>query len=792
MSPAAAALPSAARDAAVALGPLPTAPATAAHARTECAHCGAALERGVVSGAEYCCAGCEVAAAIVKGAGLEKYYTDREAPAPRPGPLATGWADWPRESCADGTEAIWLRVDGLRCASCAWLVERAVAALPGVAEARVSPISGRARISWHPEQVGLDSIAGRVAALGYRPRAAVDAGAPDRGLLLRLGVAAFSASNVMLMSASVYAGWWDGMAARETALLGWASLAVATPAVLWAAEPLLSGAVNAVRHRVLHIDLPVAVGIVAMYVHGIWATFHGQDTWLDSLTMLIALLLAGRMIEQRGRRRALEAATALAGTAPRVARRLDGDRIVSVAAADLLPGDLVQIGSGEELCADGTVVTGGGQIRMALVTGESEPVQAGPGTAVFAGTLLQDGALTVRVAHPAADSLVARMAAELARATDRPTPASLPDRLAGPFTAATLVLAAVGAVGWTLADGPAEGIAVAMAVLVVACPCALALAAPLTTAAGLGAAARRGLLVRSGEAFRTLADIDTVALDKTGTLTRGEPEVVSADDTVLRIAAGLERGSVHPIARAIVAEAGRRGVALPVCLDPREEPGFGVSGLVDGVRYTLSSAGPGLVGLTGPDGALGTVRLADTLRDDAARTVAALRARGLHVALLSGDHPDVAARMAAHAGIDTVIGAATPGQKAAWIAARRAEGRRVLFVGDGVNDGPALAEADVGIAMGGGAASSLLVADAVVIQEGLAPVIAGLRAAESAAKALRGSAIRSTTYNVLAVLAALVGWINPLIAALAMPLSSAMVLAGAASVERRVRRGEAT
>jgi Cu+-exporting ATPase len=376
------------------------------------------------------------------------------------------------------------------------------------------------------------------------------------------------------------------------------------------------------------------------------------------------------------------------------------------------------------------------------------------------------------------------MAGELALAADRPGPETLPDRIAPWFTAATLLIAVLATAAWSLRD-LGTGLGVGMAVLVVACPCALALAGPLTAAAGLGAAARRGLLVRGADALRSLAEVEVVALDKTGTLTRGEPAVVEADDAALRLAAGLERGSVHPIARAIVAEAVRRGIPLPLATDIVETPGVGIEGVIDGRRCTARSGGPGVVEVGGM-----RIRLADRLRPDAARTVAALQAGGRRVVLLTGDHAEVAASMARSAGIDEVVAGADPAAKRAWIAARRAEGRRVLFVGDGLNDGPALAEADVGIAMGGGATASVLVADAVVAVEGLAPVLAGLRAAEASTAALRGGALRSVSYNALAVGLAVAGLVNPLVAALLMPLSSAMVLLGAASVERRVARAE--
>ncbi len=723
-----------------------------------CPHCATPVEEP-----GFCCPGCEMAAAIIRGAGLERYYQDRTAPGVRPEPVVAAWSEVPVTMEPDGACTVRLHVGGLTCAACAWVTERAVLALPGVEQATVSPTSGRARVRWNPAEVDLAAICGRIGALGYRPRPLAHAAAPDRDLLLRLGVAAFCAMNVMLLSAGLYAGWFAGIAPREAALLRWTSLAIATPAALWSAAPLLQGAWGALRHRLLSVDLPVAVGIIAMYAHGVWATLRGEEAWLDSMTMLIALLLGGRVLEQGGRRRAVEAAQSLAGFAPATARRVLGDRVESVPANRLAVGDRVMIGLGEQVPADGVVMDGRGRMEMAMLTGESEPVGIGEGDRVVAGGVVAEGSFEVRVTAAGEDTLVARMAAELAAAADRPSAPVLADRLAPAFTLATLVLAALA----TVLQGGGAG----LAVLVVACPCALALAAPLTTAAGLGACARHGLLVRSGDALRRLAEVDLVVFDKTGTLTGGHPEVVEADPAALRLAAALARHSSHPVARALVAACAARGIPLATAREVRELPGEGLVGEVDGAPVRF---------VRGVVEGVGEIHLRDALRPDAPRVVAAL---GQRVALLSGDRREVANAIAKEAGVGEVIAPAGPAEKVAWIRARQAEGRVVCFVGDGVNDGGALAAADVGIAMGAGAASSVLVADAVLVGEGLAPVAAGLRVARSARGAMRASVIRAVVYNAAAVAVAMAGWMNPLIAAIAMPISSGVAVWGARRVE---------
>jgi Cu2+-exporting ATPase len=742
-------------------------------------------------GPVYCCHGCELAAEIISGAGLDAWYAEREAPAPRPGEAqARGWEQVPREDLGDGTQRATLCIDGLACASCTWVTEEVMKRVPGVAEARVSYATGRAEVQWDPEKTDLDAVLSRVQALGYRPRAVAEAARDDttRDLLVRLGVAVFSAMNVMMFSVSVYLGWFAGMDEGFSALFRWVNLALATPVALWSAAPYFRGAWNGLKAGVLHMDLPISLGVAVLYGHGLISTvFLQQEGYLDSLCMLVALLLAGRLIDHRGRRRTAEAATALAAQAPRVARRRVGENdehteIVQPAA--LVRGDRIEVAAGEEVAADGVVAEGEGSVEMSLLTGESEPARVQPGDKVVAGAVLQDGALVVRVEAAGSDTLLARMAEGLREATDRPVEARPSDRLAPWFTGIVLAIAALTLAGWWALTGLGPALEATIAVLVVACPCALSLARPLATAAGLGAAARRGLLFRSGDALHRLAEVDTVVLDKTGTVTGGHPVVVEADDAVLRIAAGIERSSIHPVARAIVAEAIRRGIPIPRSEGVQEVAGQGIRGWVDGVCWTIQRGQtPGTVEVVGA----GTITLRDTLRPDAARTLAALQQQGVEVTLLTGDHAVVARRIARAAGIDRVVAEVTPEDKAAWIRDARASGRTVLFVGDGLNDGPALAEADVGLAMGSGAASSVLASDAVVAAESVRPVLAGILAARTAAEATAKNLRRSILYNIVAVSGAVLGLVNPLVAAVLMPLSSALVLAGALAVERRVK-----
>lgn len=754
----------------------------------ECPHCGTLVEG---SGTLYCCAGCETAAAIIHGAGLARYYEERDALPPRPDRSSVRWDTVPLTVRGDGTCEVALSIDGLRCASCVWVTERVLEKTPGVLAATVSYATGRAKVRWDPAQTGLGRVAGRIAALGYRPRLEAASGHRDRDLLMRLGVSAFAMANVMMFSAALYAGWFGTMDARFVALFQWLSLALATPVAVWGAAPFFTGAWSGLRHGVLHMDLPIALAVAVLWGHGVLGTVAGFDTYLDSLTMLVTLLLAGRVLESGGRRRAAEAATSLAATVPTTARRVTPTSLEIVSSAELRPGDLVDVGIGEELPADGRVVGGEGRIRRALLTGESEPVAASAGDEVWAGTVLTEGAIRVEVSVPSGETMVQRMADELKRAADRSLAPGAGDRLAPWFTAVTLITAAATFTAWYSFSSLGTAVTTTVAVLVVACPCALALARPLSASAGLGAAARRGVLFRSGNALLTAATVDLVALDKTGTVTEGSSEVVRASDGALRIAAGLERFSRHPIAAAIVREAVRRGLALPTATQVKEEAGVGIEGIVDGTRWRIRRGRPGVILLERVNGTESwEIEYGDRLRAGSPHAIEALRGLGVEVVMLTGDEAGPAGRIAAECShLDTQYGL-TPEAKAERIREWRDAGRRVLFAGDGLNDGPALVEADVAVAMGSGATSSILAADAVFGVDSLEPLASALRVSKTCVDSVQRNQRWSIAYNLAAVAAAAAGYVNPLVAAILMPLSSGAVMFGAWRIEGRVRRSE--
>ncbi len=761
-----------------------------AGASTPCPHCGTKVAGPPGT---YCCAGCEGAARLLSELSLSGWYDERLSPAPRVEPApAIAWDALPLLRRNDGRAELLLQVDGLRCASCVGLCEAVLEATDGVDEATVSHATGRARIRFDPTLTDAAALAGRLAAVGYRPRPPGSTVDPtERDLLLRLGVAAFGAANVMGASAALYVGWFDGIDDRFAQLLRWTALLAATPVATWSAAPFHQGAWRGWKTGTPSMDLPVSLAVVVLWLQGIAATVAHEEGWLDSLTMLVALLLVGRVLEARGRRRTAEAASMLAAELPGEARRWVGDVLEVVPTAALRAQDRIEIVAGDVLAADGVVLQGNGLVRMALWTGESEPVPVEIGASLPAGASLEDGRVLLQVTAVGATSHLGAVAEALALAGAAPREPSAADRAAPFFLLATLGTAIGVAGALSLAGAPEVGLARGVAILVVACPCAFALARPLVGASGLGAVARRGLLLRSVESLEDLATVDVACLDKTGTLTLGTPTVVEADDEILEQAAALARMSRHPMSRAIVAEAVRRGLPLGVAEAVEETPGVGLSGRVHGVPRWLRRGQAG-VAVEGPDGLVGEIRLADVAREGMADDVARLRRVVPRVTLLTGDRASPAHALAEAAGIDEVRAAADPHAKVKVLDALVAAGHAPLFVGDGLNDAEALTRATVGIAMADAAAPALLAADGVLVAPTVRPLGIAVAIARVVAQRIQTSLVRAAIYNLLAVFAAAAGWIDPLVAAVLMPLSSGLVIASAATVERAATRLERT
>ncbi len=818
--------------------------------RPSCYHCGQPVPPGthfgtVVLGQHrpMCCKGCEaVAEAIVQG-GLEDYYRFRTSPAgsaqdPLPEALRElAVFDDPRiqerfvREAGDHVREANLILEGITCAACVWLNEQHLKSLPGVLDAQINYSTHRAQVRWDTRRIRLSEILEAIAAIGYRAHPYDPARqqqlveAERRDLLRRLGLAGALGMQVMMIAVALYFGEAAGMDPIYERFFRWVSLLLTAPIVVYSAQPFYTAAWRDLRAGILGMDVPVTLGILGAFAASAWATVTGRGAvYFESAAMFVFLLLGARFLEAAGRRRALYAVERLTQATPRTATRLldtgSGVREEVVPAIDLHPGDRVRVRPGEPIPADGCIVHGRSSVDESLLTGESRPLPKVPGDPVVGGSLNVEGPLEIEVQRVGQETVLSQILQLLERAqSERPRLARFADRVAAYFVAGVLLLAAATAVFWGLAGSPGW-IETAIAVLVVTCPCALSLATPAALTAATGRLAALGVLVTRGDVLDTLSRTRQVVFDKTGTLTRGDPELVHVEslqgideDTVLHLAAAMERHSEHPVARAIVRAAQSRDLHAQQAVAVENTPGAGLRATVAGERYALGHAGfvqaflereAGTAPLprldVPPDatvvllasttrGLLGWLVLRDRLRPEAPATLSALRARGLDVWLLSGDRASAVRAVGSEAGIreDHVLAERDPNGKLAELRRLQAHGP-VAMVGDGINDAPVLAGADVSMAMGSGAQLALASADLVLLHGTLHGVDEAFRTAAHTRRVILQNLLWALGYNVLALPAAAAGWILPWMAALGMSASSLMVVANALRLTRGPRR----
>ena len=807
-----------------------------------CTHCGLPVPAGYIEpGGErqFCCAGCRTAYAILHEHGLDRYY---DLPERRDRPVRASGRQYDEfdhsafhalyvSATADGLARVELYLEGVHCASCVWLVERVPLVVPGVVRAELNIRRSLATIEWDDRATPLSAIARALDSLGYPAHPFRGTAQEnhrrreDRSAMVRIGVAGAISINVMLASLALYSGWWSGMEAQYARFFRWTALVLTIPALLWPGRVFFVSALAAVRARTLHMDLPIAVALAAGFARGVVNTVaDAGPVYFDGVAMLVFLLLCGRYLQLRGQRAAADAAELLFAITPSTARVVGADGAIRETPAEgLVPGDLIDVRAGDTLPADGVVESGVSSLNLALLTGESRPVSSRPGDEVFAGTLNVASALRIRVTQAGETSRLAKLVRQVEEGARRRAPVVLlADRLSGWFTAAVLVLAALVYVVWMNID-PSQAVDNAIALLVVTCPCALALATPLAVTAAVGRAARRGILIKGGDALERLAKPSTLILDKTGTITEGAISLDRFDgpDWVRPLVLALEAESSHPIAAAF-----REGLGLTVLPDvefSHHVIGSGVVGRVGGhdvvigkqtfvvetinsdrahtafeVRAPISEVrrfthdsgdSSGLRPLASGLGTLTTVWIAvdghavarawfgDAVRLDAARSIETLRRAGWHIGMASGDDPAVAHAVAAQVGIEQtfVVGGASPEAKLALVE-RASERQPVVMVGDGVNDAAAIAAAAVGIGVHGGAEASLAAADVYLTRPGLAPLVELTDGARRTMRLIRLGILLSLGYNAVGVSLAVTGMINPLVAAVMMPASSLTVL----------------
>jgi P-type Cu2+ transporter len=824
----------------------PTVPPQEA-ARCACFHCGLPVPEAsswsvVINGESrrMCCPGCEAVATTIVANGLSDYYTSRTAFSAS---SATSGAEAlvpPELRLYDTPESMdtFVRpgddaalstavfsVEGIRCGACVWLIERRLGLLAGVQSARLNVATEQLHVSWRAEQCKPSDILAALRGLGYvaYPYDPVRHGEQTRKqekrLFRQVFIAGLSMMQVMMYAVPAYLATDGTLDADMASLMRWASFWLTVPAVFYSALPFFAGAWTNLKARMPGMDVPVALGIAAAFAGSLVNTMSSTgDVYYDSVTMFIFLLLCSRYLETVARRKAGFALEKIQRGLPASASRLisypASQETETLPAGRLAAGDLILVRPGESIAADCVIVEGSSSIDMSLLTGESVPVSRTVADTLPGGAVNASQPIVARVERAAIDSMLSGLVKLVERAgQDKPRISQWADQLAGWFVGGLLVFAVMVFFAWQWRD-PSQAWPIAIAVLVVSCPCALSLATPSALAAATDRLVRQGVLVVQGHVLETLHRCTHVVFDKTGTLTNGKPVLRRVDtfngnarDWCLQVAATMEQSSAHPLALAILAAAQEANMSTLLVQDLVYTAGDGIEASIDGTRYRLGRGGfvsrltgwPSVsdsadgevsttsVYLGSAGGLMARFELADTLRSDAADVVRQFRAMGKQVILLSGDQQPVCDRIAAQLGIPLALGSCRPEQKLEFVQKLQAQGGVVAMVGDGINDAAVLRAADVSFAMGTGAALAQTHADAVLLSGRISSVADAALAAMQTMNVIRQNLAWATVYNVIAIPAAALGMLNPWLSGIGMSVSSAVVILNALRL-RRIRK----
>ncbi|WGI24671.1 heavy metal translocating P-type ATPase [Halomonas alkaliantarctica] len=767
-----------------------------------------------------CCPGCEAVAHAIVDGGLESYYRYRtelpERPDERQAAKADTWsvfddpglqAQFVHPDGDEGNVKATLAIEGITCAACAWLIEHRLNALTGVASSAVNLTHHRLRVSWDPQQLKLSQLLAELAAIGYDAQpyepdqAQTRMQHEERMNVRRLIIAAVGMMQVMMFSIPIYVSGPGEISDDFYALFHWLSFALATPVVFFSAQPFFRNALRDLRTGVLGMDVPVSLAIGGAYLASSYAVlFNVGEVYFDSVAMFTFFLLFGRYVEGRARRRSGHSGNALSGVLPISATRLESDgseRILP--ASELSPGDRVLIKPGHGVPADGIIEEGESSLDESMLTGEYLPVTRRVGDPITGGSQNMENPLVIRVTHAGRDARVAGIVDLTDRAfASRPRLAQMAERMAHLFVLRLLIVTACVTIAWWFID-PSRMLWVLLSVLVVTCPCALALATPAALTAGHGQLRKRGVLITRADAMETLSKVTRVIFDKTGTLTRGEMYLTQTQtlgeltaERARAVAAALEANSEHPIARAFRPF---RDATLQA-KDIHSYTGQGLEGSLNDARWRLGKPEFALEGgiaapakgqwlLLSEDGVpRAWFGLHDGIRDDAAATIKALQAQGLSVELLSGDTQDAVESLADQLNIATWHAGTSPEGKLARMKELQAAGETVVMIGDGINDVPVLAGADVAIAMNGATDLARTRADAVLLSPRLMRIFEAIEISRATRRIMRQNMIWSVCYNFSALPLAAMGLVPPWLAAIGMSLSSLVVVGNALRLSR--------
>ena len=702
----------------------------------------------------------------------------------------------PEERALIGTR---FTVPGMKCAGCIGKIERELPKIAGIESARVNFSAKRVAIQ-HDSTLDEDDLTQALLSIGFEAQRVDDnpmgTEAGERRKLTRaLGVAGFGMMNIMLLSVSV----WAGAEGATKGLFHWLSALIAMPVIAYSGRPFFESAWMALKYRRTNMDVPISIGVILATALSLYETITGGDhAYFESAVMLLFFLLAGRALDAVMRDRTRDGIGALLGRMGKSASVIGADGSTRrVDAQDLEPGMLVLVAAGEALAADGEVEEGESAIDNSMLTGESKPEAVKAGDILHAGAINLAAPLRVRLTRTAEDTAIAEIARLMDEAgQSRSSYVRIADRASRAYAPAVHSLAALAFAGWMIAGaGVHQSLVIAIAVLIITCPCAMGLAVPTAQVVASGALLKRGLLVKDGSALERLAEVDVALFDKTGTLTMGEPRPVirQLDDEARRVALGLAQHSRHPLSRGLVAGLRDAGVEPANVESVTEEVGHGLKGRWNGLDVGLARPASGAQELASQlrigDRAR-TIVFHDQMRGDAAETLDRLSREGIAASILSGDREEAVSEAAVTLNLP-FLAEATPSEKLETLEAFKAKGQRPLMVGDGLNDGPALAAAHASIAPGSASDASQQAADAVFIGKGLAPVALAIDVARKTMAVVRQNFAFAIGYNVLAVPLALFGYVTPLIAAIAMSLSSLIVVANSLRLSGAAGRGDA-
>ena len=785
-----------------------------------------------------CCYGCQaVAEAIIRG-GMSDFYRYRTASPATAKPLLPEFLNQLKVydkaivqqhfieqpvAHSDGSDCreVALMLEGIVCAACIWLNEAHLRALPGVLEASINYSSHRARVRWDNQRIQLSDILEAISRIGYQA-IPYDPDRQQRSLenerkqqLRRLGLAGVLGMQIMILAVAMYSGEWWGIETQFLHLFRWLSLLLCVPLLLYASRTFFTSAWRDIKNHRVGMDVPVALGIGIAFTASLWHTVQGTGAvYYDSVAMFTFFLLGARYFEMSARKRTAEASETLLRLQPAIATRLDLDHGVeqqtSVAVAELVIGDRIMVRPGENIASDGVILEGNSGVNESLITGESVPVLRGVGDPVIGGSTNTESPLIVRVEKIGDDTVLASIQRLLEQAqTYKPTIAQLADRIAVRFVSAILLIAAAVAFYWWQA-GNAAWLQITIATLVVTCPCALSLATPTAITAASGSLARIGLLANTGKALETLARVTHFVFDKTGTLTEGKLRIVKtlvlgdkSEQDYYQIAAALEAGSEHPVARALVQSVEKTSLHAS---ELQNTAGGGVSGKIGHAHWHLGSlqyiqescaadidtqliaqhqlTTLSLVALASENKIHAVFALDDSLRSEAPALVQQLHAVNRQLYLYSGDHAAITQRIADELGIKNVQANLKPADKLAAVRALQQQGAVVAMVGDGINDAPVLAAADVSIAMGSGTQLAAASADMILLSNNVQHLATAYRIARKTLSIIKQNLLWALGYNVIAVPAAAMGYVEPWLAAIGMSASSLIVVLNALRLTR--------